>query len=275
MQLFGSMSEPLLRFSAFALMFLVMALLEVAAPKRKPAARKARRWATNLAITAIDTTVVRLMAALAVPLVAVAAALWAEQQGIGLLNLVVWPAWVEFIVAFVVLDLAVWLQHLASHKVPLLWRLHQMHHSDIDFDVTTAIRFHPVEIGLSMLYKVVWVLALGASALAVVLFEMILNGSSMFNHANIALPAWLDRLLRVLIVTPDMHRVHHSVEYREHDSNYGFNLSVWDRLFATYTLAPEKGHQGMTIGLSAYQTEEPTRLLWCLVLPFRARKTAA
>ena len=269
MESFGGISEAALRFAVFAGIFVAMALLEVAAPKRHLSAAKARRWLTNLSIVAIDSVVVRLMAALAVPLAAVAAALYAEQRGIGLLNMVVWPAWLELVIALVVLDFAIWLQHLASHKVPVLWRLHRMHHADLDIDVSTALRFHPIEIGLSMLWKIAWVLALGASALSVLLFELILNGCAMFNHANIALPGPLDRIVRLFIVTPDMHRVHHSVERREHDSNYGFNLSLWDRLFSTYTPQPERGHQGMTIGLPQYRSDGPTRLIWSLAVPFR------
>jgi sterol desaturase/sphingolipid hydroxylase (fatty acid hydroxylase superfamily) len=209
------------------------------------------------------------MAMLAVPVAAIAAAFYAQAHQIGLLNQVAWPEWVKVVVALLVLDLAIWAQHLASHKVQLFWRLHRVHHADRDIDVTTAVRFHPVEIALSMLWKIVVVVPLGASPFAVFLFEVILNACAMFNHANIAMPAWLDRLLRLLVVTPDMHRVHHSVLHCEHDSNYGFNLSVWDRLFRTYTDQPEAGHQGMTIGLTPYQSEAPTRFGWSLLLPFR------
>jgi sterol desaturase/sphingolipid hydroxylase (fatty acid hydroxylase superfamily) len=262
-------NETTLRFAVFAGVFLVMALLELALPKRELSAPKARRWLTNLSIVAIDGLLARLMAALAVPLAAVAAALYAEHQGIGLFNLVAWPAWLELLIALFVLDFAIWLQHLASHKVPALWRLHRMHHADLDIDVSTALRFHPIEIALSMLWKIAWVLALGAPALAVLLFEVILNGCAMFNHANIELPQWLDRIVRLFIVTPDMHRVHHSVERREHDSNYGFNLSLWDRVFSTYTPQPEGGHRGMTIGLPQYRSDGPTRLFWSLAVPFR------
>jgi sterol desaturase/sphingolipid hydroxylase (fatty acid hydroxylase superfamily) len=173
------------------------------------------------------------------------------------------------VIALLALDLAIWVQHLASHKVPIFWRLHQVHHADRDIDVTTAVRFHPVEIALSMLWKIAVVIPLGASPFAVFLFEVILNACAMFNHANIALPPWLERIVRLFIVTPDMHRVHHSVERREHDSNYGFNLSLWDRLFATYTAQPEGGHRGMTIGLSQYRSDGPTRLIWSLAVPFR------
>ena len=270
--------EVVWRLGAFLAVFAVMALLERARPKRPLVLPRLMRWGTNLAIVVIDSLAVRLMAALpailgavSVPLVAVAAAVLAGDWGWGLLNNVSWPAWLEVIVALLVLDFAIWFQHLASHKVPLLWRLHRVHHADRDIDVTTALRFHPVEIALSMLYKVAWVLVLGPSELAVILFEIILSGCAMFNHANLDLPRWLDRALRTLVVTPDMHRVHHSVRRAEHGSNYGFNLSTWDRLFRTYTAQPADGHQGMTIGLKPYQTEGPAHLGWSLWLPFVSR----
>lgn len=271
MELLPGISEPLLRFSVFAAVLLAIALIELLIPRRSPGTPKARRWATNFAIVAIDTLVVRLMGALAVPLVAVAAALHAEAQGWGLFNVVAWPYWLEFILALLILDLAIWFQHYVSHKVPLFWRLHKVHHADVDLDVSTAIRFHPVEIALSMLWKIVIAYVFGPAAAAVVVFEVLLNACAMFNHANIALPLWLDRILRTVIVTPDMHRVHHSVIRREHDSNYGFNLSIWDRLFGTYTAQPEMGHEHMTIGLSEYQSRKPTRLLWSLALPFASK----
>ncbi|HLO22362.1 MAG TPA: sterol desaturase family protein [Methyloceanibacter sp.] len=264
-------SDGAIRLAVFASVFLVMALIELAAPKRRLIAPKGRRWLTNLGISVTGTVLIRLMAMLAVPLAAIAAASYAETHGIGLLNQLDWPEWLKITVALLVLDLAIWAQHLASHKIPLFWRLHRVHHADRDIDVTTAVRFHPIEIGLSMLWKIAVVMAIGAAPLAVFLFEVILNACAMFNHANIALPAWLDRPLRLLIVTPDMHRVHHSVLWREHDSNYGFNLSVWDRLFRTYTAEPEGGHQGMTIGLTPYQSEAPTRFGWSLLLPFAQR----
>lgn len=270
MDILGGWSEGLVRFSAFASVLVVMALLEFAIPRRALSASKFRRWATNFTIIGIDTAIVRLMAALAVPLAAVAAAVWAEEAGWGLFNLLQWPSWLEVLLAIVILDFAIWLQHVVSHKVPVFWRLHQVHHADVDIDVSTAIRFHPIEIALSMLWKIVCVLALGPSALAVVLFEVILNASAMFNHANLALPRWLDRVLRLVIVTPDMHRVHHSVIRREHDSNFGFAFSFWDRLFATYTAEPEGGHLSMRIGLEPYyRAEGPTRIVWSLLLPFR------
>lgn len=274
MDMFGGISEGAVRFTAFAGIFLAMALLELMIPKRDLGAPKSRRWFTNIAIAGIDSLIVRLMALFVVPLVAVAAALYAEQAQLGLFNWLDWPVWLEIVLAVIFLDLAIYGQHVASHKFAILWRLHKVHHSDVDFDVTTAIRFHPIEIALSMLYKIVLVLIFGAAAVAVVLFEIILNGCAMFNHANIALPHWLDHGLRQVLVTPDMHRVHHSIIHRETDSNYGFNLSIWDRIFGTYRAAPKHGHQGMTIGLPGFQSEAPTGLTWSLSLPFRGAARA-
>lgn len=279
MQLLGTISEPALRLAVFAAAFVVMALLELGLPKRKLTQPKGRRWATNLAIVGLDSLLVRAMDLLprlfggvVMPLAAVAVAIWAEGRGIGLFNWLAWPLWLEIILALVILDFAIWLQHLLAHKVGLLWRLHQVHHADPDIDVTTAIRFHPLEIAFSMLYKMVWVVVLGPAPVAVVLFEVILNAGAMFNHANVALPPALDRVLRLAVVTPDMHRVHHSVIRREHDSNYGFNLSIWDRLFGTYVAQPEKGHDGMTIGLARYPGAAPTTIGWSLMAPFTRDK---
>jgi sterol desaturase/sphingolipid hydroxylase (fatty acid hydroxylase superfamily) len=286
MDVFGTWSEPAVRFAVFAAVLLSMAALELLMPKRALTSTKSTRWITNFSIVGLATLLVRVMAALPrlivptlLPLTAVAAALWAEKAGFGLLP---WlgqalglPYWLLVLAAIIILDFAIWLQHVISHKVPAIWAFHQVHHADLDFDVTTAIRFHPVEIALSMLYKMVWVVALGVSPLAVVLFEMILNAGAMFNHANVALPGWLDRVLRLVIVTPDMHRVHHSVLRTEHDSNYGFSLSIWDRMAGTYTDQPAGGHQGMTIGLSGYQTDAPTRLGWSLTVPFRGTSASA
>ncbi|ODS00057.1 fatty acid hydroxylase [Methyloceanibacter methanicus] len=267
-----SFDDTMVRLGVFAGLFILFALIERLLPRRRLIASKGRRWLTNLGIGATASVLLRLMAALAVPLTAFAAAFYAQHNGLGLLNAVDWPAWIKVVIALAVLDLAIWAQHLASHKIPVLWRLHQVHHADRDIDVTTAIRFHPVEIGLSMLWKMAVVIPLGASPLAVFLFEVILNGCAMFNHANIDLPRPLDRLLRLAIVTPDMHRVHHSVYRTEHDSNYGFNLSIWDRLFRTYTAQPKDGHLGMRIGLTSYQTTAPTRFGWSLWLPFQMRQ---
>ena len=268
-------TDGAIRLGVFLGVLLLMALVEVLWPKRKLEVAKPGRWVTNLGISVLGAILLRLMAMLAVPIAAVAAAFYAERNGIGLLNQVSLPNWLKLVTALLVLDLAIWAQHLVSHKVPIFWRLHQVHHADRDIDVTTAIRFHPIEIGLSMLWKIVVVFAIGASPLAVFLFEVILNACAMFNHANIAMPRWLDAFLRIFIVTPDMHRVHHSVLHREHDTNYGFNLSVWDRLFGTYTAQPEGGHQGMTIGLPPYQNLNPSRFDWSLLLPFRPLKRSS
>ncbi len=267
MQIFG-VSEPLLRLAAFMAVFVVMAGLEVLRPRRTDHQHRLRRWTTNVAMVTLSNLLVRAIGAGLVPLLAVTAAIAADSWGVGLLALIALPDWLEVVIALVVLDFAVWLQHLLSHKVPLLWRLHQVHHADPTMDLTTGIRFHPIEIALSMIYKVVWVLALGPGALAVIVFEVLLNVGSMFNHANVALPGWLDRILRRLIVTPDMHRVHHSVLRDEHDMNYGFILSIWDHLFATYKAQPRDGHRRMMIGLENFQSEQPTRLLSALMIPF-------
>ena len=182
-------------------------------------------------------------------------------------NALEWPPAVEIIATILIMDFAIWAQHLITHKVPILWRLHRVHHADVDIDVTTAIRFHPVEIAISMLLKIGLVYLIGPAALAVVLFEIILNGTAMFNHANIKLPLGIDRVVRLFLVTPDMHRVHHSVHRAEHDSNYGFSLSIWDRIFGTYIAQPDAGHDDMAIGLE-WQDERPSKLWWSLALPF-------
>jgi len=259
------MSETAIRLGIFFGVFLIMALWERYAPMRALVAPRLTRWATNWSISLIDAVMVRLVFGAA----ALGAAFDAAARGWGLFNTLDWAPWVEVLISFVLLDLAIWAQHLVSHKIPILWRLHRVHHVDRDIDVTTAIRFHPFEIAFSMILKIGLVYALGVPAAAVVLFEVVLNGAAMFNHANVRLPERADRWLRLVVVTPDMHRVHHSVRRREHDSNYGFNLSVWDRIFGTYTEQPEGGHQGMTIGLPEHQDRRPNSLLWALVFPFR------
>lgn len=260
-------NEPVIRLVVFAAVFAVMAGWEALRPARARTQTRARRWAVNWAIAIIDTAVVRLL----FPAAAVGAALDAAASGVGLLNAVDWPGWVKIALAMIALDFAIWAQHLVSHKVPVLWRLHRVHHSDRDVDVTTAIRFHPIEIALSMALKIALVYALGAPALAVILFEIALNGCAMFNHSNLHLPRWAERPVRAVMVTPDMHRIHHSTLRREHDRNYGFNLSIWDRIFGTYLHAPEGGQDGMTIGLADHQDDAPGRLGWALTFPFRKR----
>lgn len=260
-------NELLIRAGFFIGLFSLFAGLEALAPRRRRSLPRKRRWTTNLAIVVIDSLTLRLMA-LVLPLLAIGAAADAQAMGWGLFNRLDWPWWLELGLAVLILDLAIWAQHLVTHKVPLFWRFHRMHHADRDMDVTTAIRFHPVEIAASMLLKIMLVYLLGPSALAVLVFEVLLNGTAMFNHANLRLPRWLDRVVRMVLVTPDMHRIHHSVHRHEHDSNYGFALSVWDRVFGTYRARPEGGHDSMKIGLH-WQDERPARLGWSLLLPFR------
>ncbi len=262
-------NEVAIRLMVFIGLFALLACAESLLPRRVRRQTRQARWFTNISITIIDTLTVRLMAIL-LPVLAVAAAADATTKGWGILATVDWPNWLEVIIAMLVLDFAIWAQHLITHKVPLLWRLHRVHHADVDIDVTTAIRFHPIEIALSMLLKIGVVYALGPTAFAVILFEIVLNGSAMFNHANLKLPLKVDKYLRLILVTPDMHRVHHSVHRHEHDSNYGFSLSIWDRMFGTYIAQPEKSHDDMAIGLQ-WQDDRPSKLGWSLWLPFRAK----
>lgn len=258
------MSEATVRLLLFLGIFAAMALFELALPRRALIFSRARRWTTNLAIVATDTAVLRVV----FPMAAVGIALWAGERGIGLFPALGMPLWLAGVLGFVLLDFSVWAEHWASHKIPLLWRIHRMHHADRDIDVTTALRFHPLEIVLSMVWKAAVVVAFGIPVMAVLVFEVVLNGAAMFNHANVRLPLALDRWLRLLVVTPDMHRVHHSVIRCETDSNYGFNLAIWDRLFGTYVAQPAKGHEGMTIGLDEYQHDGPSGYLWSLAVPF-------
>lgn len=260
--------ETILRLGIFFGIFALMAAWEVAAPMRARALGRGGRWATNWSIAVLNSIVTFALKA-GLGAAAVIAALHAAEDGIGLFHATDLPLWIEIVVVFVILDFAIWFQHWASHKIPVLWRLHRVHHVDRDIDVTTAIRFHPIEIALSMLFKIGLVYALGAPVAAVILFEVVLNGAAMFNHANVRLPRGVDRWLRLAVVTPDMHRVHHSIDRAEHDTNFGFNLSVWDRLFGTYTDQPAGGHEGMTIGLAGHQDRAPGRLGWSLAFPFR------
>jgi sterol desaturase/sphingolipid hydroxylase (fatty acid hydroxylase superfamily) len=241
-----------------------MILWEWRQPRRILSLPRGRRWPANLGIIVVDSVVVRLV----FPVLAVGMAGLAANQGWGLFNQPHAPFWLAFIASLLLLDLAIYAQHVVFHRVPWLWRLHRMHHTDLDFDVTTALRFHPLEIVLSMLIKLAAVVALGAPAVAVMLFEVILNATAMFNHGNVRLPLWLDRRLRWVLVTPDMHRVHHSVRVEETDSNFGFNLPWWDRLFGTYRDQPRAGHTGMTIGLEYFRDRRATALPQLLLQPF-------
>ncbi|MDO8839011.1 MAG: sterol desaturase family protein [Parvibaculum sp.] len=261
---FLSTHEPAFRLAAFVAVLASMALWELAAPRRAPSMPRWRRWPTNLALSAIGTLLVRIV----VPLVAAAAAVEAARRGIGLFNWIGAPAAVAIPLSMIALDLLIYAQHVVFHRLGFLWRLHRIHHADPDVDVTTGIRFHPVEILISMGVKILAVALLGAPVVAVVLFEVLLNAAAMFNHSNVRLPVAADRILRRIVVTPDMHRVHHSVHQDEHDMNFGFSLSIWDRLFGTYRAQPRDGHEAMRIGLLAYPAPAPAGLGWSLVNPF-------
>ena len=256
--------ESTIRLGFFFGIFAVMACWELVTPCRSLTASKAQRWASNLLIVAINTLTVRLL----FPTAAVGMALLATEQGWGILNNVALPQGLEVILAVVALDFAIYLQHVLFHAVPALWRLHMVHHSDVDIDVTTGARFHPVEIVLSILIKFAVILVLGPSATAVIAFEVLLNGAAMFNHSNIRIPPRIDRVLRLFIVTPDMHRVHHSVIKDETNSNFGFNLPWWDRLLGTYRVQPRLGHRHMVIGLRSFRDPAWLTLPRLLVLPF-------
>jgi len=256
-------SELALRLAAFVVVFAGMALWEAVGPRRGLRLPKRPRWTANLSLAALNTIIVRLL----FPAAAVGAAAVATDRDWGLLALVDLPTWAAVLLSAVALDLAVYLQHVVFHAVPALWRLHLAHHADLDFDVTTGLRFHPIEIVLSMLLKISVVAALGPPVLGVLLFEVLLNATSMFNHGNVRMPAAVDRVLRALLVTPDMHRVHHSVLCHEANSNFGFCLSWWDRLLGTYRAQPMAGHDGMKVGTEHLQDARNQSLAWLLRLP--------
>ena len=258
--------EVPIRLAVFGGVFALMAIWELLRPRREQAIPRARRWPGNIGVVAIDTLLVRVL----FPMTAVGLALTAEARGWGLFNALGLPAWIAVVGSVLILDLAIYLQHVLFHAVPRLWRLHRMHHADLEFDVTTGARFHPIEIVLSMTIKLAVVAALGAPALAVLIFEVLLNATAMFNHSNVRLPEGIDRVLRWLVVTPDMHRVHHSIVVRETNSNFGFNLPWWDRLFGTYRAQPAAGHERMTIGIETFRDPVEQRLDRMLTQPFRS-----
>ena len=258
-------NEPAIRLGFFFSVLVAMAIWELAAPRRRIEIPRLVRWTNNLGVVILDTVLVRL----AFPVAAVGVALLANQNGWGLLNVIDVPIWLAFVLSVIALDFAIYLQHVLFHAVPALWRLHRMHHADLGFDVTTGLRFHPVEILMSMGIKMGVVAALGPPAAAVLVFEVLLNATSMFNHSNVEIPRKVDRVLRWFVVTPDMHRVHHSIIRAETDSNYGFNLPWWDRLLGTYTAQPRDGHKGMTIGFAQFRTERDLWLDRMLLQPLR------
>lgn len=257
--------EATVRLNIFLAIFALMAVWESIHPRRPRPCLRRRRWPGNLGVSLLDALVTRLLA----PSGAVGFALLAEARHWGVFQHIAWPTWIEFLLSVLALDLAIYLQHRAFHYVPILWRLHRMHHADLDVDVTTGVRFHPMEIALSLGIKFGVVVILGTPALAVLCFEILLNATSMFNHSNVRISPPFDRVLRWLVVTPDMHRVHHSIFRRETDSNFGFNFPWWDRLFATYVPQPEAGHEQMTLGIDQFRDAKELRLHRMLLQPFR------
>jgi sterol desaturase/sphingolipid hydroxylase (fatty acid hydroxylase superfamily) len=257
--------EPWIRLGAFAGVLTLLALAELLAPRRRQAVGRALRWPANLSLVALDTLLVRLL----FPIAAVGAAIFAEERGWGLFNLVALPGGLEVALTVIILDLLIYGQHVLFHAVPPLWRVHRVHHADLEFDATTGLRFHPIEILLSMVIKIAAVVLLGAAALAVLIFEVLLNATAMWSHSNLSLPSNVDRSLRHLFVTPDMHRVHHSIVPRETHSNFGFNLALWDKLFGTYRHQPEAGHEGMTIGVPQFREDRELKLGRLLLQPFQ------
>ncbi|NVN90808.1 MAG: sterol desaturase family protein [Desulfuromonadales bacterium] len=254
-----------LRLASFLTVFLLVAWSELLWPRRRLSVPKTQRWLCNLTIAALDAGIVRLMA----PLLPVAIANLAEVRGWGCFNLLALPYWLAFILTVVALDLLIYLQHRLFHRIPFFWRLHRMHHTDLDLDVSSGNRFHPLEILLSLLIKVGAVLLLGAPAMAVLVFEVALNATSLFNHGNLRIPIVFDRYVRLCVVTPDMHRVHHSIRPEETDSNFGFNLPWWDRLLGTYRDQPRQGHEGVVIGLKEFRDPQRLGLFDLLKLPFQ------
>lgn len=256
--------EPLIRLFFFFGVLVLMAMWEGVAPRRRLSVSKGWRWLGNLGLVVVNTIAVRFVFALG----AVGIAQIAHGRGWGIFNNITVPPWAAIILSILALDLIIYLQHIMFHAVPLLWRFHMVHHADLDFDVTTGLRFHTIEILLSMGIKVAAIVLLGAPVMAVLAFEVLLNATSMFNHGNVRMPLRLDAIVRLVVVTPDMHRVHHSVIPAETNSNFGFNLPWWDFLFGTYRAQPIDGHREMAIGLSQFRNEWIERLHWMLVMPF-------
>jgi sterol desaturase/sphingolipid hydroxylase (fatty acid hydroxylase superfamily) len=260
-------NEATVRFLAFACVFSACAILEACFPRRKRRWPRLRRWVNHVGIAGVNQLIARIV----LPTSAVAVAAYCATQSWGLLNLVNWPGALEWLLGLLLLDLAIYGQHVMFHRVPFFWRFHLMHHADTDFDVTTGIRFHPLSILLSAAIKLGVVFILGPPVIAVVVFEILLNASSMFNHSNLHIPLHIDRWLRLVIVTPDVHRVHHSTDPCETNSNYGFNFPWWDRLFSTYTAQPASPHEEMALGLSQFRDGQELNVVRLLTQPFRVR----
>lgn len=258
-------SETTLRLLLFVTVFVLLAILERVRPRRQLTITRSRRWTANLGLSVLNTVVVRI----AVPLAGVGAAVLAQERGWGLFNWTELPVWLEIVAFLLLFDLTIYLQHRLFHWQPLLWRMHRMHHTDPDYDLTTGNRFHPGSILISAAIKLGLVLLLGPVPVAIVLAEILLNATSMFNHSNVNLPLKLDKILRRIVVTPDMHRVHHSIEADEHNHNFGFNFPWWDHLFGTYQEQPRLPHADMVIGIRGFEANESANLLKLLVQPLR------
>ena len=256
--------ESEIRLAVFLGMFITIAVWELTVPRRPLSCPRLFRWSSNLGIVVLNTISLRLI----FPAAAIGVSAYAMSRGWGLFNILLLPNWIEAVLSILALDLLIYWQHVVFHRVPLLWRVHRVHHTDLDFDVTTGVRFHPVEILLSMIIKMLAVIILGAGAVAVLIFELVLNASSMFNHGNVQLPLRADKALRLILVTPDMHRVHHSTVMEETNSNFGFNLPWWDYIFNTYRSQPSAGHDAMTLGLSEFRVLRKQTVLDLVVLPF-------
>jgi len=257
-------NEIVIRIACFLGIFALIAIWELITPRRVLTTSKTKRWFGNLGIVGLTS----LAAQLVMPIMPVAMALVVQKNGWGLLNTLNISFPLTVIAGVIILDFAIYIQHVMFHALPILWRFHMMHHADLDYDLTTGLRFHPIEIILSVCIKLAVIAAFGPSALAVIIFEILLNATATFNHGNIYIPGPIDRVLRLFVVTPDMHRVHHSVTIRETNCNFGFNMPWWDRLFGTYRPQPAAGHEGMTIGLSQFRDSGRLTLPWMLALPF-------
>ena len=261
------MSDTILRLTFFLSILIILIMAEILLPKKKRIHNRKDRWITNGLITLINTASVNIVH-IAIPLIAIVAAVDVSNGKMGLFNIINFPIWIEIILTVIILDFIIWGQHLLSHKIPFVWRFHRMHHTDRDLDVTTAVRFHPFEIIFSMFIKITSIYILGASAIAVIIFEIMLNGMAMFNHANLRIPFRIENILRKFIVTPDLHRIHHSIYIDEHNKNFGFTLSIWDKIFKCYLDQPRDGHKDMKLGLK-WQNDKPTKLGWSLWIPFK------
>ncbi len=266
--MFSMENEPYIRLFFFFGIFAAMIVWEIKNPKRELTASKPMRWFSNLTLTFFNSFVLRIF----FPVLAIGTAYWCRDYGCGLLNLFRLSEITAGLISIIILDLMIYLQHVAFHIIPHFWKLHMMHHADIDIDVTTGARFHPIEIVLSMLIKLGVVIVIGAPPWAVLAFEVLLNATAMFNHSNVNLPVGIDKLLRLIVVTPDMHRVHHSVVIKETNSNYGFNFPWWDRIFKTYIDQPEKGHIDMKIGLANFRDQKKLTLPYMLAMPFQEKE---